>query len=128
MVIISRLSEVAYLNVTINVKPEMHHWRLEPMGLANPGETRCLTGTGLGLAHQESAGKILTGSGIELTNDFGPNADRWRVTQIRCQHYIPHTLSTVFDHIGLLESWMESPRHIAHNHKHPGMYTIWFLL
>jgi len=48
---------VAYLNATINVKPEMQNRRLEPTGLAEPGETRGLTGTGLGPALQESAGR-----------------------------------------------------------------------
>jgi hypothetical protein len=31
---------------------------LEPTGLAKPGETRWLTGTGPGLACQESAGRV----------------------------------------------------------------------
>jgi len=55
MVNILRLT-VTYLNATINVKPETQNWRLEPTGLAKPGDTRGLTGTGPGLAHQESAG------------------------------------------------------------------------
>jgi hypothetical protein len=38
------------------VKPETQNRRLEPTGLAKPGETRGLTGTGPGLARQESAG------------------------------------------------------------------------
>jgi len=45
----------AYLNAIINVKPEKHNWRLEPMGLAKPGKTRRSMGMGLGLARQESA-------------------------------------------------------------------------
>jgi len=49
---------VAYLNATINVTPEMQNGRLEPTGLAKPGETRWLTGTGPGLARQESAGRV----------------------------------------------------------------------
>jgi hypothetical protein len=49
---------VAYLNATINVKPETQNRRLEPTGLAEAGETRGLTGTGPGLAHQESAGRV----------------------------------------------------------------------
>jgi len=49
---------VAYWNATINVKPETQNRRLEPTGLAKPGETRGLTGTGPGLARQESAGRV----------------------------------------------------------------------
>jgi len=36
----------------------MQKRRLEPMGLAKPGETHGLTGTGPGLACQESAGRV----------------------------------------------------------------------
>jgi len=57
MVNILRLT-VAYLNATINVKPETQNQRSEPTGLAKPGETRGLTGTGPGLARQESAGGV----------------------------------------------------------------------
>jgi len=57
MVNILRLT-VAYLNATINVKPETQNRRLEPTGQAKPGETRGLTGTGPGLARQESAGRV----------------------------------------------------------------------
>jgi len=57
MVNISRLT-VAYLIATINMKPETLNRRLEPTGLAKPGETRGLTGTGPGLARQESAGRV----------------------------------------------------------------------
>ena len=57
MVNILRLT-VAYLNATINVKPGTQNRRLEPTGLAKPGETRGLTGTGPGLACQESAGRV----------------------------------------------------------------------
>jgi hypothetical protein len=57
MVNILRLT-VAYLNATINVKPETQTRRLEPTGLAKPGETHGLTGTGPGLARQESAGRV----------------------------------------------------------------------
>jgi len=32
----------------MNVKPEMQNRRLEPMGLAKPGDTRGLTGTSPG--------------------------------------------------------------------------------
>jgi hypothetical protein len=56
MVNILRLT-IAYLSATITVKPEMQNRRLEPTGLAKPGETRGLTGPGPGLAHQESAGR-----------------------------------------------------------------------
>ena len=52
MVNILRLT-VAYLNATINVKPERQNRRLEPTGLAKPVETRGLTGMGPGLALQE---------------------------------------------------------------------------
>jgi len=57
MVNILRLT-VAYLDATINVKPETQNRRLEPTGLAKPGETRGLTCTGLGLARQESEGRV----------------------------------------------------------------------
>ena len=57
MVNILRLT-VAYLNATINVKPETQNRRLQPKGLAKPGETRGLTGTGPGLARQDSAGRV----------------------------------------------------------------------
>ena len=49
---------VAYLNATINVIPETQNRRLEPTGLAKPGETRGLTGTGPGLARQETACRV----------------------------------------------------------------------
>jgi hypothetical protein len=64
MVNILRLT-VADLIATINVKPETPNRRLEPTGLAEPGETRGLTGTGPGLARQESAGRV-----------FGPFGNR----------------------------------------------------
>jgi len=57
MVNILRL-RVAYLKATINVKPETLNRRLEPTGLAKHGGTRGLTGTGPGLARQESAGRV----------------------------------------------------------------------
>jgi len=57
MVNISRLT-VTYVNATINVKPETHNRRLELTGLAKPGETRGLTGTGPCLVRQESAGWV----------------------------------------------------------------------
>jgi len=57
MVNILRLT-FAYLNTTINVKPETQNWRLEATGQAQPGETRGLTGRGPGLARQESAGRV----------------------------------------------------------------------
>jgi len=41
------------------VKPETQNLRLNPTGLAKPGESRGLTGTGAGLAHQESAGRVI---------------------------------------------------------------------
>jgi hypothetical protein len=44
--------------VTINVKPETQNWRLEPTCLATQGKTHSLTGTGPGLARQESAGRV----------------------------------------------------------------------
>jgi len=49
---------VAYLNATINVKPETQNWRLELTGLAKCSKTRGLMGTGLGLAYQGSAGRV----------------------------------------------------------------------
>jgi len=49
---------VAYLNATINVKPEMQNWRLEPTGLAKPGVSRGMTGTGPGLSSEVSAGQV----------------------------------------------------------------------
>ena len=42
----------------MNVKPETQNRRLEPMGLAELSETHRLTGTGLGLACQESASLV----------------------------------------------------------------------
>jgi len=57
MVNILRLT-VAYLNATINVKPETQNRRLDRTGLAKPGETRRLRVTGPGLAPQESAGRV----------------------------------------------------------------------
>jgi len=48
---------VAYLYATMNVIPKTQNRILEPTGLATPGETRGLMGTGLGLACQESAGR-----------------------------------------------------------------------
>ena len=47
---------VAYLNATRNVKPDMWKQRLGPSGLAKPGVTRDLMGSGPGLARHESAG------------------------------------------------------------------------
>jgi len=44
--------------VTINVRPETQNRRLDPTGLAQPGETCGLRGTGPGLARQESAGRV----------------------------------------------------------------------
>jgi len=49
---------VPYLNATINVKPEKQNRRLKPTGRAKPGETCRLTGTGPGLARQESACRV----------------------------------------------------------------------
>jgi hypothetical protein len=49
---------VADLNAIINVKLKTQNRRLEPMGQADPGETHELTGTGPGLARQESAGQV----------------------------------------------------------------------
>jgi len=50
---------VAYLNAIRNVKPETQNWRLEPTSLAKPREIHRLTGTGLGIARQLSAGWVL---------------------------------------------------------------------
>ena len=49
---------VAYLNATLNVKPEMQNRRLETTGLVKPSETRGLTSTDPGVARQESAGRL----------------------------------------------------------------------
>jgi len=50
---------VADLKETINVKPEIRNRRLEPTGLAKPSESRGLTDTGLGLASQEAAVRVV---------------------------------------------------------------------
>jgi len=42
----------------MNVKAETQNRRLEPTGLAKPGETCRLTGTGLGLACKESEAQV----------------------------------------------------------------------
>jgi hypothetical protein len=60
---------VAYLNATINVKPEMQNRRLQPTGQAKPGETHGLTGTGPGWARQASAGRVF-GRFWTQTNQF----------------------------------------------------------
>jgi len=52
------LSTVAYLNGTINVKPEMRNRRFELMGLAKPDEPCGLMGTGPGLTRQEAVGRV----------------------------------------------------------------------
>ena len=49
---------VAYLNATINVKPETYNPRLEQMGQAKRDEKWELMGMGPGLAHQQSAGRV----------------------------------------------------------------------
>jgi hypothetical protein len=73
-----RLS-VAYLNATINVKPEMQNRRLELTVLAKPGETRGLRGLGPGLARQESAGRDIgrfwSRTDLFLRSKPGPIAD-----------------------------------------------------
>jgi len=51
------------------VKPETRNRRLEPTGLAKPVETRGLTGTGPGLARQESPGRVF-GSVWNRTDPF----------------------------------------------------------
>jgi len=68
MVNILRLT-VAYLNATINVKPEKPNRRLEPTGLARPSENRQLPGMCPGLARQESAGRVF-GRFWNLTDPF----------------------------------------------------------
>ena len=40
------------------MKPETQNWRLELTGLAKPGKTCGLTGTGTGLARQEAPGRV----------------------------------------------------------------------
>jgi len=49
---------VGYLNATIKDIPETQNRRLEPTGFAKPGKTRRLTGTGPGLAGQDTAGRV----------------------------------------------------------------------
>jgi hypothetical protein len=49
---------MAYLNVTFNVKPKMQNRSAKSTGLANLGGICGLTGTGLGLVCQESAGRV----------------------------------------------------------------------
>jgi hypothetical protein len=51
-------STVAYLNATINVKPETRKPRLEPTCPPKPIASRGLTGTGQRLALEESAGRV----------------------------------------------------------------------
>jgi hypothetical protein len=68
MVNILRLT-VAYLNATIKVKPKTQNRRLDPTGLAKPGETRGLTGTGPGLTRQDSVGRVF-GRFWNRTNPF----------------------------------------------------------
>jgi hypothetical protein len=63
------LLTVADLPATINVKPETQNRRLEPPGLSQPGETRVLTGIGLYLARQVSAGRVF-GLGSNRTEVF----------------------------------------------------------
>ena len=41
------------------MKPETQNRRLEPTGLAKPGEARGLMGTGQGLPRQECAGRVV---------------------------------------------------------------------
>jgi hypothetical protein len=56
----------------------MQNHILEPTGLAKPGETRGLTGTGPGLARQESAGRVFelvwNRTDIYLKSNMGPLA------------------------------------------------------
>ena len=49
---------VGYLNVTINGKPETQNQRLDPTGLAKPGETGRWMGMGPGLAGLEAACRV----------------------------------------------------------------------
>jgi len=91
MVNILRLT-VAYLNATINVTPETQKRRLEPMGVAKPGETRGLTGTGPGLARQESAcpvfGRVWNRTYPFLPSKPGPFANttqRWENSAALCK-------------------------------------------
>ena len=51
---------VAYLNATINGKPETQMLRLEPTGLAKPGENSWFAGTGPGSARPQSAGSVMS--------------------------------------------------------------------
>jgi hypothetical protein len=58
--------------VTIKVKPTTLNRRLEPTGLAKPGETRGLICKGPGLARQESAGRGF-GQFWNRTDSFFPS-------------------------------------------------------
>ena len=81
-------STVTYLNATINVNPEKRNRRLEMTGVAKPGKTRRLTGTGLGLARQQSAGKVFrwvwNRTNSSLQSKYGPQVDT------RIQYYQEH--------------------------------------
>jgi hypothetical protein len=60
----------------MNVKPTMRNLRLEPMGLANAGNLCVSMVMGSRLACQQSTGRMLDGSGMELTQFWGPYQDR----------------------------------------------------
>jgi len=70
-------STVAYLNATINVKPDTWNRTLEPTGLAKPSKTRGLTGMGPGLARIESAGRVFGQVWIQ-TELLLPSKPRWQ--------------------------------------------------
>jgi len=62
----------------MNVKPETQNRRLEPPGVAKPGETRGLTGTGPGFTRQDPAvrviGRFLNRTDLFLRSKPGPLA------------------------------------------------------
>jgi len=77
------------------MKPVTQNRRLEPRGLAKPGEIHGLTGTGPGVARQESAGLVF-GLFRNRTDPFlrstpGPLAGYPDplLTQTRSQHCLP---------------------------------------
>jgi hypothetical protein len=68
---------------TIDI-PDNRNRQLEPTGLAKPGKTHGLTGTGAGLACQDAAGQGF-GHVWDRTEPFeGSKLDHWRVTRTRC--------------------------------------------
>jgi len=75
---------LAYMNITINVKPEMWNLRLERTGPAKPAEIRGLTGQGPGSACEESAdwvvGRVWNRTDLFCASD----PDRRQVNRSHC--------------------------------------------